>query len=90
MPKIYRKHYRFSGQVQGVGFRYRAYYNAQRLGIGGWVRNCADGSVEMEAEGTAEALCDLLDALENGHFIQIDRCTAQDMAPTGEHQFRIQ
>ena len=66
MEKIYRKHYRFTGHVQGVGFRYRAYYNAQRLNIAGWVKNCSDGSVEMEAEGTAEALCDLLDALENG------------------------
>ncbi|MBQ9241611.1 MAG: acylphosphatase [Proteobacteria bacterium] len=89
MDTIYRKHYRFHGQVQGVGFRYRACYNAQRLNIGGWVRNCADGSVEMEAEGTLDALCDLLDALDNGHFIQIDKCIAKDIPPTGEHSFRI-
>ena len=90
MDRIYRKHYRFYGYVQGVGFRYRACRSAERLGVGGWVRNCSDGSVEMEAEGTADALCDLLDSLENGHFIQIDRCVVKDISPLGEKRFRIE
>lgn len=38
MKKI-RKHFVFSGRVQGVGFRYRAAYAAKGIGITGWVKN---------------------------------------------------
>ena len=39
------------GRVQGVGFRWTALREAQRNGLTGWVRNRADGAVEMEAQG---------------------------------------
>lgn len=39
------------GQVQGVFFRRSAKLEAENLGIGGWVRNREDGSVEALAEG---------------------------------------
>lgn len=50
--------YRFtvSGQVQGVGFRYSALAQAQRLGLSGWVANRADGAVEGLASGPADRL----------------------------------
>jgi acylphosphatase len=48
------------GLVQGVGFRHATRGEAQRLGLRGWVRNCADGSVEAVALGAEEQL----DALE--------------------------
>ena len=38
-----RKHIYFSGDVQGVGFRYRSCYIAQSLGLTGWVENLWDG-----------------------------------------------
>ena len=53
---IVRKHMRFTGRVQGVGFRYRAKYAANGMGITGWVRNEWDGSVEMEAQGTEKQI----------------------------------
>lgn len=39
------------GYVQGVGFRATAYVQATRLGITGTVKNLADGSVEIYAQG---------------------------------------
>jgi acylphosphatase len=46
--------YRVSGRVQGVGFRFFVLQAAEALGLRGWVRNMADGSVEAVAEGTAD------------------------------------
>ena len=42
-----RRHFSISGQVQGVGFRYRARYAAQALELTGWVENEDDGSVTL-------------------------------------------
>jgi acylphosphatase len=41
------------GRVQGVGFRYFAQSIAARHRLSGWVRNTPDGSVELEAQGSA-------------------------------------
>lgn len=51
---------RVTGRVQGVFFRAWTVETARGLGLAGWVRNRADGSVEIEAFG----LVDALDALE--------------------------
>jgi len=48
------------GCVQGVFFRASTRTRAQQLGLGGYARNLPDGSVEVVASGSAEAL----DALE--------------------------
>ena len=61
-----RLHAVVSGRVQGVGFRASAQQVAQRLGLAGWVRNLADGRVELEAEGPAPILDQLLAWLRKG------------------------
>lgn len=53
-------HLLVSGRVQGVSYRANAAGMAQRLGLDGWVRNLADGRVEMLAQGDEKALRALL------------------------------
>ena len=55
-----------SGVVQGVGFRYRTREAAQRMGLTGWVRNLADGSVEVFAQGNRDAIDQMKDFLATG------------------------
>ncbi|MCS6925399.1 MAG: acylphosphatase [Candidatus Binatia bacterium] len=55
-----RLHVIVRGRVQGVYFRASARDRARQLGVTGWVRNCADGSVELVAEGATERLTQLL------------------------------
>lgn len=54
------------GHVQGVGFRWFVRERARALGLGGWVRNCSDGSVEVLAIGDASALNELRRLLSEG------------------------
>ncbi len=57
---------RVKGTVQGVGFRDFTDRAAAALKVTGWVRNLADGDVELVAEGTADALQALLDKVSSG------------------------
>ena len=61
--RIYIKIY---GDVQGVGFRFSLRQQADALGLAGYVKNCIDGSVEIEAEGEKEALKELLEFTSRG------------------------
>jgi acylphosphatase len=54
------------GQVQGVGFRYFTRRTAEALGLTGWVRNCADGSVEVVLEGPEDSVNSALEDLRQG------------------------
>lgn len=54
------------GRVQGVGFRWSTRHEARRLGLRGWVRNLADGSVEVYAEGDPDSIERFLDWLGAG------------------------
>lgn len=48
------------GRVQGVYFRASTQREARRLGLTGWVKNRADGAVEILAEGEEDGLKDLI------------------------------
>ena len=85
--KIIRQHFFFYGHVQGVGFRYRAMHAAQSCGVTGYVRNRWDGSVEMEAEGTEEAIDRTIQMIERGRWIGIDRMVRCEIPPEGSRSF---
>ena len=84
-----RRHYWFSGRVQGVGFRYRAYYIAGSLGITGWVRNNWDERVEMEAQGTEESLDKMVQMLREQRFIWIEDVEIKEMEVEVESGFYV-
>ncbi|MBQ6021005.1 MAG: acylphosphatase [Clostridia bacterium] len=70
--RIIRRALRFTGFVQGVGFRWRAVNAANALGATGWVRNDSDGGVSMEIQGTEEQIDGVILAIERGTYIQIE------------------
>jgi acylphosphatase len=55
-----------SGRVQGVYFRGSTREQAQQLGITGWAKNLPDGTVEVLACGTPDALQTLQRWLQRG------------------------
>jgi acylphosphatase len=60
------RRYRISGRVQGVGFRYFVYHWATQLQVRGYVKNLADGDVEVYAVGSGVQLEGLREKLETG------------------------
>lgn len=61
-----RRRFRVRGRVQGVGFRAWTLGIAAELGLRGTVRNCPDGSVEVEAGGARKAVDRLRSMLADG------------------------
>ena len=57
---------RVYGRVQGVYFRYHTKLMADGLDLGGWVRNCSDGSVEILCSGAPSSVDQMLDWLHRG------------------------
>ncbi len=54
------------GLVQGVGFRWFVARHANSLGVRGYVENCYNGTVEVEAEGERSALDELVQHVRTG------------------------
>lgn len=59
-----RRRVRFSGRVQGVGFRATAQRMAAQFHVTGWVRNEPDGDVVLEVQGPADRVGPYLTALK--------------------------
>ncbi len=86
------RRYVVRGRVQGVGFRWFVEREAYLLGVSGWVRNRADGSVEVMAQGTPEQLAGLHGRLREGP--RAARVDEVDVSPAevqpGLSSFRIE
>jgi acylphosphatase len=55
-----------SGRVQGVNFRESMRWEADRLGVTGWVRNRRDGGVEAVLDGAASAVQAMIEWAHRG------------------------
>lgn len=90
MGKKIRRHYYVDGRVQGVGFRYTAYYVAQSMGLTGWVKNLDDGRVELEVQGASELVNRFLEQVETaGKWIHIDDIVSTQMPIISENSFHM-
>jgi len=73
------RHVVFSGRVQGVGFRAHVEDVAARAGVGGWVRNRRNGTVEAIFAGDAKAMEDTIAACRKGsHAARVDGVEIRD------------
>ena len=78
------------GAVQGVFFRVETRDRARTLGIGGWVRNTADGSVEAVFEGDDEPVESMVDWCGRGpRGARVDDVDVTWADPQGEDGFSI-
>lgn len=76
MPEVTHDSIYFSGHVQGVGFRYSTLQVAQEFEVTGFVRNLADGRVQLEVEGKPDVIDEFVTALQDrmhGYIRKLER-----------------
>ena len=81
---------RVTGRVQGVAFRMYAEQQARRLGVAGWVRNEADGSVGGHFEGEAEAVDALVAWCRTGPpAARVEHVRVREAGDAGDRSFGV-
>jgi acylphosphatase len=85
-----RVHVRVRGRVQGVFFRAEARGRAESLGLGGWIRNAPDGSVEAVFEGDEQRVDSMVEWCRRGPSgAHVDDVDVEAEEPTGETGFDV-
>jgi acylphosphatase len=80
MSELHHETIFYSGHVQGVGFRYSVLQVAREFDVTGFVRNLADGRVELQAEGTQAHVAAFAAAVAekmHGHIRKVERTSAR-------------
>jgi acylphosphatase len=90
MPGVTRRHVVIHGRVQGVFFRDSLRSRARELGVNGWARNAADGTVEAVFEGPEPAVDALVVWSHQGPpRARVDRVDVSEEQVSGEQGFRV-
>ncbi len=90
MAERTRAHIIVKGTVQGVGFRWFTRNAASACGIAGWVRNKADGSVEIEAEADRDAVEAFIEKVKQGPtFARVESASVDWITPTHSSTFEV-
>ena len=85
-----RVHVQVTGRVQGVWFRDSCREQARAIGVGGWVRNRADGAVEAEFEGAPAAVDRMVAWCRTGPpRARVDAVDAKTVPTSGDRRFRV-
>jgi len=86
-PDFVRLRAHISGKVQGVGYRAWTMTSAKKHGVGGWVRNRADGRVEMELSGEWDSISAMLrQCLQGPMLAAVQSIAIDDYAECDESQ----
>jgi acylphosphatase len=81
---------RVTGRGQGVFFRAWAAEQARALGVGGWIRNAPDGSVEAHLAGEESVIQQLIDRLHEGPpSAHVDRVDVEAIDPEDSDRFDV-
>lgn len=88
-PGIVCKRVRFSGRVQGVGFRYTVRHLSEGFAVAGYVKNLSDGSVELVVEGRPTEVTGLVAAVKQRMSGYIEDCLETDEEVNGHQDFTI-
>ncbi|MBF0356246.1 MAG: acylphosphatase [Alphaproteobacteria bacterium] len=82
-------HVRISGRVQGVCYRAWTVEQAARLGLKGWVRNRADGTVEAVFQGSEAAVRTMIEMCRQGPSgARVGGLTVEPMPPQDFYDFK--
>jgi acylphosphatase len=85
------RRYVVHGRVQGVGFRYFVERVAQQLDLDGYVKNRADGSVEVYASGKTERLSEFRKRLWSGpSMARVENIEEHDTEAGQRSGFRVE
>ena len=79
----------YSGQVQGVGFRWRLMQIAKKYNLTGYVRNLSNGNVETEVQGVGVDEF-LKESLEQDYYIEINDYAVKTIdLKTDENSYKV-
>lgn len=90
-PETLARRFVVHGRVQGVGFRYFVQNEAEQLGLDGYVKNRADGTLEVCASGGREQIEKFRRRIAQGpRWSRVDRVDESDATTAVREGFRIE